>query len=107
MAARDRSRRSTLETSATKRSPRLVGSSTSCSVASGGYDVALVGWDPDWLVDVRELEVDYVGDGSIFDFNGLVLANHLVAQWNVGTAFVTFGPEHQWLPYQGASNAWR
>jgi hypothetical protein len=70
-----------------------------------GYDVALVGWDPESLVDVRELEVDYVEDGSIFDLQGLVLANRLVAQWNLGTAFVPFDAEHQWLPYQGTRNA--
>ena len=72
-----------------------------------GYDVAVVGWDPEGLVDVRELEVGYVEDGSIFDLKGLVLANHLVAQWNLGTAFVPFDPEHHWLPYQGTRNAWR
>jgi hypothetical protein len=71
-----------------------------------GYDVALVGWDPEALVDVHELEVDYVDDGSILDLNGLVLANRLVAQWNLDTALEAFDPEHQWLPYQGTSNAW-
>ena len=35
-----------------------------------GYDVAFVGWDPEPLVDVRELEADYVEGGSILDLQG-------------------------------------
>jgi hypothetical protein len=45
-----------------------------------GYEAAVVGWDPESLVDPAELEVE-VPDGRISRLNGLVLADRLIESW--------------------------
>lgn len=43
-----------------------------------GYKAAIVGWDPESLIDVGELEADYLPDGTISQLEGLVLSDTLI-----------------------------
>jgi hypothetical protein len=70
-----------------------------------GYNAAMVGWDPECKVDVGELEVDWVRDGSIGQLHGLVLSEALVSRWRL-EGFSAFEPGCMWLPYRGISNFW-
>lgn len=65
-----------------------------------GYEVAIVGWDPEELVDVAILEEEWVLDGTISTLNGLVLAQSFADRWQPA-GFVPFEPGFQWLPYSG------
>jgi hypothetical protein len=65
----------------------------------------MVGWDPEYKVDVGELEVDWVRDGSIGQLHGLVLSEALVSRWRL-EGFSAFEPGCMWLPYRGTSNFW-
>jgi hypothetical protein len=70
-----------------------------------GYGAAIVGWDPEPLVDVDDLESDYLTDGSISGLDGLVLSDALIERWRP-EGFVPFAPGYSWLPYRGSQNAW-
>jgi hypothetical protein len=72
-----------------------------------GYQAAMVGWDPELLVDLDELEIDKVPDGSISQLDGLVLSNALIERWEPA-GFVPFTPGFSWIPYRGTANPpWR
>ncbi len=67
-----------------------------------GYQLAMVGWDVDFLLDVDELNADWaseIGDGS---FNGLVANKSLLKQLPASECFVDFDDEHVWIPYNGS-----
>jgi hypothetical protein len=67
-----------------------------------GYEAAVVGWDPESLVDPAELE-DQVPDGRISRLNGLVLGDRLIESWRP-SGFVPFEPGYSWVPYRGTPN---
>ncbi len=70
-----------------------------------GYRAAIVGWDPESLVDLQDLETDWQrGDPPAC--NGLVLADDLCQRWQLGPEWVAFGDGYRWLPYLGSKN-WR
>lgn len=67
-----------------------------------GYQLAMVGWDVDFLLDVDELNEDWaseIGDGS---FGGLVANKSLLHQLPKSEYFVDFDDEHVWIPYTGS-----
>jgi hypothetical protein len=70
-----------------------------------GYRAAIVGWDPESLVDLHDLETDW-RNGDAPAYNGLVLADDLRERWQLGPGWVAFGLGHHWLPYRGSRNVW-
>jgi hypothetical protein len=66
------------------------------------YEAAVVGWDPESMVDPAELEAE-VPDGRISRLNGLVLADGLIDSWRP-SGFVPFEPGYSWVPYRGTPN---
>lgn len=70
-----------------------------------GYDAAMVGWDPEGLVDLAELEEEWVADGSIAPLDGLVISRPVADRWAVDAGWVSFDADHVWLPYRGGRNA--
>jgi hypothetical protein len=70
-----------------------------------GYRAAIVGWDPESLVDLHDLETDW-RNGDAPDYDGLVLANDLCERWELGDEWVAFAHGHRWLPYRGSRNVW-
>ena len=66
-----------------------------------GYRAAIVGWDPESLVDLEDLETDWrTGDPP--GYNGLVLADDLCERWRLGPEWRVFEPGYRWLPYSGS-----
>ncbi|MGW7026600.1 hypothetical protein ACWGFX_05250 [Streptomyces xanthophaeus] len=66
-----------------------------------GYVAALVGWDPESLLDPAELKREWseeLADGTL---HGLVLCEELHDDLGLGDDFVPFRPGYRWLPYQG------
>ncbi len=66
------------------------------------YQLAMVGWDVDFLLDVDELNADWaseIGDGSI---GGLVANKSLLHQLPTSDYFVDFDDLHVWIPYTGS-----
>ncbi|MEU1201537.1 hypothetical protein ABZ446_35690 [Streptomyces sp. NPDC005813] len=64
-----------------------------------GYVAAMVGWDPECLLDIDELASEWseeLADGTL---SGLVLADHLRTRLTLGPAWVPFRPGYVWLPY--------
>lgn len=70
-----------------------------------GYRAAVVGWDPESLVDVEDLEADW-RNGDPPGYNGLVLAGDLCERWGLGREWVAFTDGYRWLPYSGSKNIW-
>jgi hypothetical protein len=68
-----------------------------------GYEAAVVGWDPENLVNLGELELEWLPDGGISRLNGLVLADRLIESWRP-SGFVPFEPGYLWVPYRGTPN---
>ena len=70
-----------------------------------GYRAAVVGWDPESLVDVEDLETDWQ-NGDPPEYDGLVLADDLCERWGLGREWVAFATGYRWLPYSGSKNIW-
>jgi hypothetical protein len=70
-----------------------------------GYRAAIVDWDPESLVDVHDPDTDW-RNGDPPGYDGLVLAQDLCEQWQLGPEWVPFGDDHRWLPYSGSKNLW-
>jgi hypothetical protein len=68
-----------------------------------GYRAAIVGWDPESLVDLQDLDADW-RNGDPPDYNGLVLARDLCDKWQLGPEWTAFQPGYRWLPYSGSEN---
>jgi hypothetical protein len=68
-----------------------------------GYRAAVVGWDPESLVDLEDLEADW-RNGDPPGYNGLVLADDLCERWRLGPEWIAFEPGYRWLPYSGSRN---
>ena len=71
--------------------------------AFSGYRAAIVGWDPESLVDLEDLETDW-RNGDPPSYNGLVLADDLCERWRLGPEWSGFEPGYCWLPYSGSRN---
>lgn len=68
-----------------------------------GYQLAMVGWDVDFLLDVDELGTDWaleIRDGS---FSGIVASKSLVGQLPMSEHFVDSDDTHVWIPYAGSN----
>lgn len=70
-----------------------------------GYRAAVVGWDPESLVDLEDLESDY-RNGDPPGYDGLVLADDLCERWRLASEWIAFAPGYRWLPYSGSRNLW-
>jgi hypothetical protein len=68
-----------------------------------GYRAAIVGWNPESLADVEDLEADWRNSDPP-DYNGLVLAEDLCERWRLGPEWSAFEPGYRWLPYSGSRN---
>jgi hypothetical protein len=66
-----------------------------------GYRAAIVGWDPESLVDVNDYETEW-RNGEPLGYDGLVLADDLCARWGLGPEWVAFRDGYRWLPYSGS-----
>ena len=71
--------------------------------AFSGYRAAIVGWNPESLVDLEDLETDW-RNGDPPSYNGLVLADDLCERWRLGPEWSAFEPGYHWLPYSGPRN---
>ena len=69
-----------------------------------GYEAAMVGWDPEGLVDLAELEAERVVGGSIASLNGLVVSRSVADRWESDAGWVPFQADYVWLPYSGSRN---
>ena len=63
-----------------------------------GYAVAHVGWDPEWVLDLAELESEDLENGALYDIAGLVLAEPVVNRWQLDERFEPFAEGYRWLP---------
>lgn len=70
-----------------------------------GYRAAIVGWDPESLVDLEDLEAD-CRNGDPPPYDGLVLADDLCEKWRLAPEWTAFTPGYRWLPYSGSRNLW-
>lgn len=66
-----------------------------------GYQAAMVGWDPECLVDLDELRLEYPDELADASLHGLVLSADARRTLPAATGLVPFGPAHEWVPYQG------
>jgi hypothetical protein len=69
-----------------------------------GYRAAIVGWDPESLVHLKEIETDCRAGDLPDYYNGLVLADDLCHKWRLGPEWSAFEPGYRWLPYSGSRN---
>lgn len=67
-----------------------------------GYQLAMVGWDVDFLLDVDELKSDWASEIRDGSFDGLVVNKSLVHRLPASEYFTDFDDEHIWLPYTGS-----
>jgi hypothetical protein len=65
-----------------------------------GYLAAVVGKNPEDLVDLDELRADYADEVATGQLPGLVLADEVHQELH-GSGFTRFAPGHLWIPYQG------
>ena len=66
-----------------------------------GYVAAMVGWDPESLLDPAELKNELsteLAEGSI---HGLVLCDRLHDELDLGDNYTEFQPGYRWIPYRG------
>jgi hypothetical protein len=70
-----------------------------------GYRAAIVGWNPESLVEVHDLETDW-RNGEPPDYDGLVLASDLCERWELEPKMAVFGDGYRWFPYSGSKNLW-
>jgi len=70
-----------------------------------GYRAAVVGWDPESLVDADDLEADCLA-GNPPVHAGLVLADDMRTRLGLLTGWEPFAEGYGWLPYRGSRNTW-
>ena len=66
------------------------------------YQLAMVGWDVDFLLDVDELKSNWASEISDGSFDGLVVNKALLNRFPASEYFTDFDDEHVWLPYTGS-----
>jgi len=62
-----------------------------------GFVAAIVGWDPEEVVDLPLLR-DRVDEYGLDRLDGLVLASDIVVDWGLVAEFSDFAPGYSWLP---------
>ncbi|QMU69917.1 hypothetical protein [Streptacidiphilus sp. P02-A3a] len=67
-----------------------------------GYTAAMVGWDPEHVLDPVELPDYELNDNPV---PGLVLCEELHNQLGLGPDYLEFQPGYRWIPYQGETRA--
>ncbi len=67
-----------------------------------GYDVAVVGWDPEGIVDPNEMKDELLLDGRIYRLDGIVVRNQLAATWGLDERFEPFAKGYRWIRYRGS-----
>ncbi|WP_157433014.1 hypothetical protein [Actinomadura rifamycini] len=65
------------------------------------YQAAIVGWDPESLVDPLELRQHWSEELATGELPGLVVANHI--HLPPTTTFERFTDTHKWIPYKGST----
>lgn len=65
-----------------------------------GYHIAMVGWDPEELVDEREVrrQIDELG---VDHLSGLVMRSPLAGELGIDGLVAPFDRDHVWLPAAG------
>lgn len=71
----------------------------------GGYQVAMVGWDPESLVDTAYLREDMAEELATGAPNGLVISDVVHDALGAGESFAAFAPGFVWIPWQGAKRS--
>jgi hypothetical protein len=66
-----------------------------------GYRAAFVGWDPEYLVDLAELEREWADELRAATLHGLVLADETLARLGTPATLEPFAPGFSWMPYRG------
>ncbi|MFD7736266.1 hypothetical protein ACFV6F_38540 [Kitasatospora phosalacinea] len=66
-----------------------------------GYRAAMVGWDPDSLVDAAYLRTDLTEELANGVPDGLVVSEPLHRDLGAGRHFAPFAPGFVWIPWQG------
>jgi hypothetical protein len=69
------------------------------------YQVAMVGWDPEWFVDLAELREEWSEELQTGSLPGLVLSHEALRSLAAGAGFQPFAPGFDWIPYQGERRA--
>ena len=65
-----------------------------------GYRAAVVGWNPEYLVDTAELARDWVEELRAGTCHGLVLADETLEQLVPSARLEPFAPGFSWIPYR-------
>ena len=68
-----------------------------------GYVAAVVGWDPEEVVDLRILR-SRIDESGLDRLKGLVLASALVLDWGHESQFSEFAAGYGWVPYGASSD---
>ena len=68
-----------------------------------GYQLAMVGWDVDFLLDVDELTAHWSFEISDESFSGLVARKSLLFKLPKSSCFTDFDDDHVWIPYAGSN----
>ncbi|WP_157852451.1 hypothetical protein [Kitasatospora sp. NRRL B-11411] len=66
-----------------------------------GYLAAMVGWDPDSLVDTEYLRADLTDELTNGVPDGLVVSEQLHRDLGAGRHFAPFAPGFVWIPWRG------
>ena len=70
-----------------------------------GYVAAIVGWDPEPLLDPAELKDEWPDELAEGKINGLVLCDRLHGELGLGDSYVVFQPGYRWMPYRGQTGS--
>lgn len=73
-----------------------------CLRGAPGYQLAMVGWDVDFLLDADELNTDWASEIRDGSFGGLVASKSLLERLPASKYFVEFDDAHVWIPYTGS-----
>jgi hypothetical protein len=73
-----------------------------CLRGAPGYQLAIVGWDVDFLLDVDELNTNWASEILDGSFGGIVASKSLLKQLPASKYFVEFDDAHVWIPYTGS-----
>jgi hypothetical protein len=66
-----------------------------------GYRAAFVGWNPEDMVDLAELEREWAEELRAGSVRGLVLADETIQQLRTPITAEPFAPDFSWMPYDG------
>jgi hypothetical protein len=66
------------------------------------YQLAMVGWDVDFLLDVNELNAEWASEIRDGTLSGLVVCKSLLPVTPSSPHFIDFDDDHVWIPYAGS-----